>query len=51
MPMTPAQTAAALETRCGLCKAEPGQPCTNPCGGQLVGRDVHWYRVPMKEEG
>lgn len=37
---------AALQTRCGLCGAKPGEPCRNTiCPGQpLPGRTVHWYR-------
>jgi hypothetical protein len=44
-PHTPATIAAALTHRCGLCKAPPGEPCVNVCGGSLVGREIHWYRI------
>jgi hypothetical protein len=39
---------AALETRCGLCGAKPGEPCRNTIqyGQPLPGREIHHYRLP-----
>lgn len=46
--MNPADIAAALVVRCGLCKARPGEPCRNTIkpGQPLPGREIHYYRVP-----
>ncbi len=35
-----------LARRCEVCKAKPGQPCTNTIlpGEPLSGRDVHYAR-------
>lgn len=45
--MTTARVQAALDTRCGMCGAEPGQPCHNTLqpGEPLPGRRVHFYRM------
>lgn len=39
----------ALTRRCEVCKAGPGQDCTNTIssGGKLPGRIVHYARVEI----
>lgn len=47
--MTPPEIAAALATRCGLCKAPAGGPCQNTIRPRepLPGREIHWLRIPV----
>lgn len=46
--MSPEQVAAAKASRCGLCRAQAGEPCINIFrpGEPLPGRTIHWYRLP-----
>lgn len=40
------RTAVALQASCIVCKARPGDPCRNICGGEMNGRVVHFARLP-----
>ena len=40
---------AALEHKCEICGAKPGEGCTNLVGGYpLSDRRVHIYRIPVE---
>lgn len=51
MTITPEAANVALKSKCGLCKAEPAQPCINPCTGEpLTDRPCHHYRINPETE-
>lgn len=51
MTITRKAASVALKSKCGLCKAQPGQPCINPCTGKrLIDRPYHHYRINPETE-